>query len=135
MITKHRINFLDISTFEFRSGSIQAKRFKNYKIDFDESMIIYYDEIDSLFKNEYIKQLHEQDAIELFSSIDNLEYYNWNEKYIHKRIKDGHQWSIKITSKNNKNFIFNGSNAYPNNWEKVSNLIQKINEILKINNN
>ena len=125
------INPFDVSSFTFRSGSAFFRLYTVYKLDFDTRVLTRYDESATLpvsNKSKAVLSLEELALLE--EKIMQLHCETWKENYFNIRVKDGHQWRIELTDRTGQTRAFYGSNAYPDNWKDVADLIDRMNRNL-----
>lgn len=118
--------YLDIKYFYFSSGSVFLRMFNIYEIDFFNKKFIYTKQ-NKINKEEKIFILDDETISLLKQKIYDLQYYNYDEKYVNIRIKDGHQWNLKIKY-SNKEKIVHGDNKYPTNYDDLINIINLLKE-------
>lgn len=118
--------YLDIKYFYFSSGSVFLRMFNIYEIDFFNKKFIYTKQ-NKINKEEKIFVLDDETISLLKQKIYDLQYYNYDEKYVNIKIKDGHQWNLKIKY-SNKEKIVHGDNKYPTNYDDLINIINLLKE-------
>ena len=118
--------YLDIKYFYFSSGSVFLRMFNIYEIDFFNKKFIYTKQ-NKINKEEKIFILDDETITLLKQKIYDLQYYNYDEKYVNIKIKDGHQWNLKIKY-SNKEKIVHGDNKYPTNYDDLINIINLLKE-------
>lgn len=118
--------YLDIKYFYFSSGSVFLRMFNIYEIDFFNKKFIYTKQ-NKTNKEEKIFILDDETISLLKQKIYDLQYYNYDEKYVNIKIKDGHQWNLKIKY-SNKEKIVHGDNKYPTNYDDLINIINLLKE-------
>lgn len=118
--------YLDIKYFYFSSGSVLLRMFNIYEIDFFNKKFIYTKQ-NKTNKEEKIFILDDETISLLKQKIYDLQYYNYDEKYVNIKIKDGHQWNLKIKY-SNKEKIVHGDNKYPTNYDDLINIINLLKE-------
>lgn len=118
--------YLDIKYFYFSSGSVFLRMFNIYEIDFFNKKFIYTKQ-NKTNKEEKIFILDDETILLLKQKIYDLQYYNYDEKYVNIKIKDGHQWNLKIKY-SNKEKIVHGDNKYPTNYDDLINIINLLKE-------
>lgn len=118
--------YLDIKYFYFSSGSVFLRMFNIYEIDFFNKKFIYTKQ-NKTNKEEKIFILDDETISLLKQKIYDLQYYNYDEKYVNIKIKDGHQWHLKIKY-SNKEKIVHGDNKYPTNYDDLINIINLLKE-------
>ena len=118
--------YLDIKYFYFSSGSVFLRMFNIYEIDFFNKKFIYTKQ-NKINKEEKIFILDDETILLLKQKIYDLQYYNYDEKYVNIKIKDGHQWNLKIKY-SNKEKIVHGDNKYPTNYDDLINIINLLKE-------
>lgn len=118
--------YLDIKFFYFSSGSVFLRMFNIYEIDFFNKKFIYTKQ-NKINKEEKIFILDDETISLLKQKIYDLQYYNYDEKYVNIKIKDGHQWNLKIKY-SNKEKIVHGDNKYPTNYDDLINIINLLKE-------
>lgn len=118
--------YLDIKYFYFSSGSVFLRMFNIYEIDFFNKKFIYTKQ-NKINKEEKIFILDDETISLLKQKIYDLQYYNYDEKYVNIKIKDGHQWNLKIKY-SNKEKIVHGDNKYPTNYDDLINIINLLKE-------
>ena len=96
--------------YEVKKGDIIEIKFES-KINKEEKIFILDDETISLLKQK----------------IYDLQYYNYDEKYVNIKIKDGHQWNLKIKYSNTEKIV-HGDNKYPTNYDDLINIINLLKE-------
>ena len=121
-----RNKYLDIKYFYFSSGSVFLRMFNIYEIDFFNKKFIYTKQ-NKTNKEEKIFILDDETISLLKQKIYDLQYYNYDEKYVNIKIKDGHQWNLKIKY-SNKEKIVHGDNKYPTNYDDLINIINLLKE-------
>ena len=118
--------YLDIKYFYFSSGSVFLRMFNIYEIDFFNKKFIYTKQ-NKTNKEEKIFILDDETILLLKQKIYDLQYYNYDEKYVNIKIKDGHQWNLKIKY-SNKEKIVHGDHKYPTNYDDLINIINLLKE-------
>ena len=118
--------YLDIKYFYFSSGSVFLRMFNIYEIDFFNKKFIYTKQ-NKTNNEEKIFILDDETILLLKQKIYDLQYYNYDEKYVNIKIKDGHQWNLKIKY-SNKEKIVHGDNKYPTNYDDLINIINLLKE-------
>ncbi|TLG74302.1 hypothetical protein [Culicoidibacter larvae] len=79
----------------------------------------------------YIGSLNDVNGF--YQTAEQLDFFNWQERYDNLEIMDGHQWSITITYHDGASKHISGSNAYPKNWELMGAVFQKLTTINVLN--
>ena len=118
--------YLDIKYFYFSSGSVFLRMFNIYEIDFFNKKFIYTKQ-NKTNKEEKIFILDGETISLLKQKIYDLQYYNYDEKYVNIKIKDGHQWNLKIKYSNTEKIV-HGDNKYPTNYDDLINIINLLKE-------
>ncbi len=118
--------YLDIKYFYFSSGSVFLRMFNIYEIDFFNKKFIYTKQ-NKTNKEEKIFILDDETISLLKQKIYDLQYYNYDEKYVNIKIKDGHQWNLKIKYSNTEKIV-HGDNKYPTNYDDLINIINLLKE-------
>lgn len=122
--------YLDIKSFNYRSGSAFKCFFVVYEIDFISGKLIKYEESNYQKNNEKVYLLNNELVDELKNDLFNTGYYKLDNCYVNKRIKDGHQWKLCVRYDNGELNSF-GSNMYPNNIKSFFDYIEKLDNLLK----
>ena len=126
MINLFKKKYLDIKYFCFFSGSAFFRMFTKYEIDFINKKFIYTKQ-NKIDKEEKIFNLDNETISLLKQKIYDLNYFDYNDNYVNIKIKDGHQWDLKIKYYN-KEKIVHGDNKYPDNYDDLINIINLLKE-------
>ncbi|SEB99583.1 hypothetical protein [Paenibacillus sp. GP183] len=95
----------------------------NVEVDLLNGKVIW---SEGLYKvSEYVKQADTESMNTFIYGINNCRILNWEKNYNNLNILDGTHWSLKIEL-DDRIIEKSGSNAYPNEWEKFCNIIQKL---------
>ena len=116
----------------FRTGSAMARTYKVYHYDFTTGLMETYQE-------RYPDVIEDRKSTILIERI-NLSYQkafgaagilDWENSYVNRMIKDGHQWNLKMIFKNGKEKEIFGSNAYPEDWNTLMLIVRQTDRTLK----
>ena len=83
--------------------------------------------LNKIDKEEKIFNLDNETISLLKQKIYDLNYFDYNDNYVNIKIKDGHQWDLKIKYYN-KEKIVHGDNKYPDNYDDLINIINLLKE-------
>ena len=60
----------------------------------------------------------------LIDNLKNMDMLNWQSRYENFNVLDGTSWVVEISIKGN-NHLFEGSNAYPNQWDRFCKALEE----------
>ena len=124
MINLFKKKYLDIKYFCFSSGSAFFRMFTKYEIDFINKNL----SVENVVMNEEkIFNLDNGIISLLKQKIYDLNYFDYNDNYVNIKIKDGHQWDLKIKYSNKEKNV-HGDNKYPDNYDDLINIINLLKE-------
>lgn len=126
MMNLFKKKYLDIKYFCFSSGSVFFRMFTKYEIDFINKKFIYTKQ-NKIDKEEKIFNLDNEIISLLKQKIYDLNYFDYNDNYVNIKIKDGHQWDLKIKYSNKEKNV-HGDNKYPDNYDDLINIINLLKE-------
>lgn len=119
--------FRKIKHLYYSSGSVLFRMFSIYEVDFQKKEFTYSEEkYGEVIKKKTII-LDDEFLLLLQKTIYESKYYDWEEHYVNRRVKDGHQWKV-IIAYANKEKIVNGSNARPENFIEFLKVIELLKE-------
>lgn len=121
--------FRKIKYFYYSSGSVLFRMFSIYEVDFFQKKFSYREEKYGEILKQKTVLLDDNFLLLLKNTLYESGYYNWEDHYINRIMKDGHQWKV-VVSYANKEKIVNGSNAKPENFSDFLKVIDLLKEKL-----
>lgn len=119
--------FRKIKHLYYSSGSVLFRMFSIYEVDFQKKEFTYSEEKYGEVVKKKTIILDDEFLLLLQKTIYESKYYDWEEHYVNRRVKDGHQWKV-IIAYANKEKIVNGSNARPENFIEFLKAIELLKE-------